>query len=394
MKKTICIAGKNDIAVDVLLFCLNKYKHDEKIEIVAILTKKDQCINTWQRSLGWFCKKHHVKTVSLEDIYDIEELLFLSLEFDRIIKTQKFKSDRLFNLHFSLLPKYKGMYPSVLPVLNDEKVTGVTLHKIRDGIDTGEIIEQSEVQIEEDDSSLDVYKKLEKAGTELVTSYVDRLLDNQYRSRPQSNRYSTYYPSGIIDYGNLKLETKRTAYQIKKQVMAFAFRPYQLITFDGCGLIDAQLTEEVSTVRPGTILEQNEVYIKISTIDYNLILYKDVLGKLMDCIKNCENDRAMSLCASSKIINDRDKAGWSPLTTAVYYNNLCMFGFLIEKGADINVLSVEGTNLLMYAMECKNRYGDDTIFQSLLNMGLSPLETDYSGRDLGDYDKKSFTEGK
>ena len=368
-----------------MLFCLDKYKNRDDIEIVAVLTKNDTFINSWQRSLGWICKKEGIKIVSLEDVYDIANLLFLSLEFDRIIRTKRFKSEQLFNVHFSLLPKYKGMYPCVLPILNGENKTGVTLHKIRDGIDTGEIIEQRSFVIDDGDSSLDVYKRLNKVGTLLITSNIDRLLYNDYECIAQSSENSTYYSSDFIDYGNLKLRYRQTAYQIKKQVLAFAFRPYQLLTYEGHALIDARITDEVSDKEPGTIVEESDTYIKISTIDYNLILYKDVLEKLMVCIRDNMNKQAVALCVSQKIFNDCNEQGWSPLTVAVHCNNYYMVRFLIEKGSDINITSTDGVNLLMYAAECFNKYNDITIFQYLLDTGLSPLNRDYYGRTLKDY---------
>lgn len=90
-----------------------------------------------------------MQIISLEEAYSIENLLLLSVEFDRIVQISKFLSDKIFNIHFSLLSKYKGMYSSVLPILHGERKTGVTLHRIRHGIDTGEIIAQEEVDIEE-----------------------------------------------------------------------------------------------------------------------------------------------------------------------------------------------------------------------------------------------------
>ena len=70
------------------------------------------------------------------------KIFFISLEFDKIINTSLFKTTNLFNIHFSLLPRYKGMYTSILPILNGDKISGVTLHKIDRGIDTGDIIDK------------------------------------------------------------------------------------------------------------------------------------------------------------------------------------------------------------------------------------------------------------
>ena len=68
--------------------------------------------------------------------------MFISLEYHRLIDPLKFVTSKLYNPHFSLLPAYKGMYTSALPLLNDEKDAGVTLHHIDSGIDTGDIIDQ------------------------------------------------------------------------------------------------------------------------------------------------------------------------------------------------------------------------------------------------------------
>ena len=77
--KTICIAGKNNIAVDVLLYCINTYKDDE---IVVVCNKNDLGENGWQRSLLWHARKHDIRVLKLNEVYGIEDLVFLSVEFD------------------------------------------------------------------------------------------------------------------------------------------------------------------------------------------------------------------------------------------------------------------------------------------------------------------------
>lgn len=61
-----------------------------------------------------------VKEISLEDAYD-NATYFISLEFDRLVKPELFKKGKPYNIHFSILPKYKGMYTSIWPILNGEK---------------------------------------------------------------------------------------------------------------------------------------------------------------------------------------------------------------------------------------------------------------------------------
>ena len=57
-----------------------------------------------------------------------------------------------FNIHGSLLPKYRGRTPHVWAIINGEKKTGVTAHLIDSGCDTGDVIDQIEISIEENDT--------------------------------------------------------------------------------------------------------------------------------------------------------------------------------------------------------------------------------------------------
>lgn len=384
MKQTICIGGKNDIAVNVLKYCIKQYQDDD-VEIVCIPVKNDNGENSWQQSLKWYCNRNNIKLVSLEDVYGIENLLFLSTEFDRIVKTEKFMSDKLFNIHFSLLPKYKGMYPAVLPILYGEKKTGVTLHKIRDGIDTGEIIEQKEVAIEPADTSLDLYQKLITAGTDMVIKYVDSLLRNDYSCVKQEKEGSTYNPPEAINYTDLKLTLKATAFQIQNQIRAFAFRPYQLPEYRGTGIIESAITDDVSKEKPGTLISENDVSFRLSTVDYDIILYKDVLNEIFESIRSFENDRAKYLCSSLKRIDDQDEHGWTPLIVAVYANNKDMAEFLVKKGADVFAKNYNGTNLLMYAKDVYKNTGDNWMYNYIKAQGVSEKMQDYNGFDLFHY---------
>ena len=381
----IVIAGKNDIAVQLMEWCVDRFGTDR---VVCILTRNDKGINTWQKSLKYFCEKDHVRIITMEEAYELDHLIFLSAEFDRILHIEKFRTDKLFNIHFSLLPEYKGMYPSVLPILHGRTETGVTLHVMDNGIDTGGIIDQRRVPISPEDSSLDLYRKLSKEGYNLVTENFDRLISGDYPVLQQRADHSTYFAPNEIDYRNLKLDLRKTAFQVCNQVRAFAFRPYQLLTFKGYGLIGCKITEEVSSEKPGTILEDNEVFFRVSTIDYNVILYKDILKELFEAIRNKDQILAKSLCECSKILQDQGEHGWSPLTVAVYYANVEMMEYLIKRGADVHLLNYNGTNLLMYAKDAYLNTHDSRPYRFLKDLGLNEYAKDYKDRNLYDYLEK------
>ena len=379
---TICIAGKNDIAVDVLLYCI---EHCKGCKIVCILCRSDQGINTWQKSLKWFAEKNGIDIYNLDDIYKIENLVFLSLEFDQIIKPDKFRSSRLYNIHFSMLPKYKGMYTSILPILGNETETGVTLHKIKVGIDTGEVIEQKKVKIEQNDTSLDLYKKLIGNGTELVIKNLGRLISGDMDAAPQDKFGSTYYSTSTIDFKNLNLDVKKTAYQIQNQIRAFCFRPYQLMNWKGIQYIECKILDDMSVEKAGTVLEDTEIYTKIATIDYDVFLYKDVFERLLKEIEEGNNELAKKLCISPKIIEAQDSHGWSALTVAVCSNNFEMVQYLVDHSSDLNILDNNGKNLLLYAKDCYVKYKVSDIFEYLLDKGIKMDTLDYYGKGLIEY---------
>lgn len=180
----ICIAGKNNIAVDVLEYLLKKDISGEQIGIIC--NRNETGKNGWQRSLRFFAQKYGIREYRLEDVYSIEDLIFVSLEFDQIVKPELFADASLYNIHFSLLPMYKGMYTSALPILNGETEVGVTFHKIDRGIDTGDIIRQRRFELEQNDTSRDLYHKYIKNGTELVIDCMDDVINNRVVAMPQS----------------------------------------------------------------------------------------------------------------------------------------------------------------------------------------------------------------
>lgn len=236
-----CIAGKNNIAVNALDYLINEL-HFSKENIFVIINKTDSGVNLWQKSLKKYALDNNIKIKTLEDCYDIKDLIFLSLEFDRIIKTEFFKTKKMYNIHFSLLPAYKGMYTSALPIINGEKYSGVTLHKIDNGIDTGDIIDQIKFEIDLNDTARDLYLKYIENSFILFKKNIKNILEGNFISTSQQAIGSSYYSKKAIDYSNLKFDYKKTSFEIYNQLRAFIFPEYQLPTIDNEEIFKVELT--------------------------------------------------------------------------------------------------------------------------------------------------------
>ena len=374
----VCIAGKNNIAINVTEYILSLKL---PVEIGAIFNKTETGEDGWQRSFKRYATIKGIKEYKLEDIYEIPDLVFISLEFDRIIKPEKFKDARLYNIHFSLLPRYKGMYTSVFPILNDEERVGVTFHKIDAGIDTGDIIAQKSFPLD-DITSRELYFNYIKYGTQLVLEHIEDVLAGKEQAVPQKEQDSSYYSKKSIDYNNLQIDLEQTAHGIHNQIRAFNFREYQLPYINNTFIIGDKITNIRSNKKPGTVVMENENSLMMSTIDYYIILYKDRFEELLTACETGNINLVKEICSVREHINAKNIRGWSPLMVATYHNKKDIVKHLISIGANIWDVNNNGTNLLMYAKDAYKIYKDSFLFQFFRGLGLSENMKDFSGHNL------------
>ena len=180
--KIICIAGKNECAINCLDYLIKRFKN---YKILALPNKSDKGIDNWQKSFKKFALKKNIPITNLRNLYSIKNLYFFSLEYEKILRIEKFNSKRLFNFHFSLLPKYRGCHTNYFQILNGEKYSGVTLHKINKGIDTGKIIDRIKFNVAINDTAYENYLKLMKKSVILFKKNLNKILNNNYSSKKQ-----------------------------------------------------------------------------------------------------------------------------------------------------------------------------------------------------------------
>jgi methionyl-tRNA formyltransferase len=96
------------------------------------------------------------------------------------------------NVHASLLPAYRGAAPVHWAVINGEKRTGVTTMLMDEGLDTGDILLQSEYEITEDVNTGEVYNALAELGAKLLVSTLQKLESQSLKpvSQPQDGSYA------------------------------------------------------------------------------------------------------------------------------------------------------------------------------------------------------------
>ena len=344
---TICIAGKNKIAVEALKHLIANYTN---YNIIACKNGNDEGVNTWQPSLLFFCIKHNIPLVSLSDLYGIKDLLFISLEFDKIIKPEKFESKRLFNIHFSKLPAYKGMYTSILPILFGEKDSAVTLHIIDKRIDAGEIIDQISFPITTELIGRDLYDLFLNHAFTLFKKNITSLIDDKLISYKQPITGSSYFSKSSINFSKIFIDLNKTAYEIHNQIRAFSFREFQLPKVFNEAIYKSKITETVSNDKPGTIIFKDEWQIEISTIDYNIVLFIDKLQEITTAAESGDIESFEKIRIQNYPVEVKTQQGWDALIIASYNNQGKFVKHLIDLGWNINTCNHKGTSALMYAM--------------------------------------------
>ena len=103
-----------------------------------------------------------------------------------------------FNLHASLLPRYRGAAPINWAVINGDKETGVTTFFLKHEIDTGDLILQEKISIGDDENVGSVHDRLMTLGASLVTRTVDLIIDSENTGVPVPTTPQAEEPIGPI----------------------------------------------------------------------------------------------------------------------------------------------------------------------------------------------------
>lgn len=382
----ICVGGKNNIAVDVCHYLLEHFSSDV---ISVIPTKGDDGKDGFQRSLRKYAKERDIQIVSLEKIYEWDDLIFLSTEFDRIIRPEEFKSKELFNIHFSLLPQYKGCHTAAMPILKGEVLTGVTLHMMDSGIDTGDIIEQRKLLIDPNDTCRSLYLKLIDLGTKTVIENIDRIIAKGFNTYPQPYDNSTYFTRTDIDYANIRIDLNRTAKQIDRQIRAYSFRDFQMPCYEGKPIFYTEITNDKSVDKPGTLICEDDYLFRLATIDYDILLYKDRLAEIISFVRDGKIEELKKIKNLSRYIDEHEPThGWTLLMIAAYHCQYEVVEYLTYLGSNINAINNQGTTVIMFAKNGYLEHQNDCVIRYLLKKGANPYQRDYAGLCLYDYTDK------
>ena len=162
------------------------------------------------------------------------------------------------NFHGSLLPKYRGAAPIQFSLINNEKVTGVTLMEMIKEMDAGKMYAKKEVTIKDSDNSTSLFKKIEVAACDLLLEKIQDYVDGNLPGEEQDVSKVTFCPT--IKPEEEKINLELTAKEIWGWIRGLSDEPGAFLYLNNLKIkiFKAALIDDDSTGEPGEIIKADK----------------------------------------------------------------------------------------------------------------------------------------
>jgi UDP-4-amino-4-deoxy-L-arabinose formyltransferase/UDP-glucuronic acid dehydrogenase (UDP-4-keto-hexauronic acid decarboxylating) len=236
-------------------------------DVVAVFTYADAADEAiWFGSVAEAAARHNIPVYTpdninhplwVEKIRELKPDVLFSFYYRDILSADilNIPVSGCYNLHGSLLPKYRGRVPSNWAIINGETETGVTLHHMTPGIDAGDIVAQQSVSIDADDTAQTLLNKQVTAAGSMLDECLPAIKAGSAGRTPQNNDEATYFGGRTADDG--AIDWSQSAAAVHNLVRAVT-RPYPgAFTFAGqrsLTIWEVEVIDNASDAKPGTIL--------------------------------------------------------------------------------------------------------------------------------------------
>ena len=268
----VVLCGKGRIATSALSFCVHHVATQRlPSRVLACPNSDDRGYDTWQPSLIRAADQLRVERVNLCDVESDPSLVLISLEYDRIIRVNRFASRRLFNIHFSALPAYRGVYTSIWPLLRGEREAGVTLHYMDSGADTGAIVAQRRFPVPAHLTARHLYELYSDEGLALFREWLPVLLMTVPDATPQREDGASSFNRGSLDLRQREIDLTLPPERIGAFVRAYTFPEYQLPTLGGRAVRGCAVLPGHTEAAPATLLHETAFSSSYATGDGGIV---------------------------------------------------------------------------------------------------------------------------
>ncbi|MHC1716461.1 MAG: methionyl-tRNA formyltransferase [Candidatus Dojkabacteria bacterium] len=265
---------------------------DPKFEVVCVITTPDKPVGRKQvmtpSEVKVYAKEKGINVVHTERkeenynkvLEKYKPELVVCKAFGEIVPKSfiEYPKYKCINIHFSILPKYRGAVPIQKAILDGVKETGISIMEMSEGLDEGDILEIYREEIEDGDTNLSLRKRLVKKSSEILSEVLEKWINGEIEPKKQENEGATYCWQKDISKENAEiLWNKYDPEYIERMVRAFLPWPIAWCKLGGdlenknianksMKIFRAVMIETPSEKDPGFLFQQ-DCMLLFSTID-------------------------------------------------------------------------------------------------------------------------------
>ncbi|MEI6597376.1 MAG: methionyl-tRNA formyltransferase, partial [bacterium] len=244
---------------------------DGNFEIILVITQPDKPIGRKQvvtsSPIKIAAEKNNITILQPEHIIDIKEKisllapdLIIVVAYAQLIPEEILNLPKYgcLNLHASLLPKYRGAAIIQAAILNGDKQTGLTVIKMDKGLDTGPILEQTVIDINDEDTAGTLYDKLSKVSSDFIIGTIKKYLSGKIIPKTQSSDQTSY--AKVLTKSDGLINWSKPAEHLEKFIRAMNPWPVAWTWQDGkqIKIISTQKKIiEINSYKPGKTFKYN-----------------------------------------------------------------------------------------------------------------------------------------
>lgn len=274
---------------DIASGCLQELI-DKKYDIIGVVTQPDKQVGRGKKIVF-----SPVKQVAIEnnlpvyqpvkakeesfinEIKDLNPDVIVVVAYGQILSKEFLEIPKYgcINVHVSLLPKYRGAAPINWVIINGEEKTGVSTMFMDEGLDTGDVILQSEFALDDEITAGELHDKMTVEGAKVLCETLDLIKEGKTPRTPQNHDEFSYAP--IMDKNLGHVDFSKTAKEVHNLVRGVNPWPSAYTTYmdKKMKVWKTKVLDEKSSKEPGTILKVDQDGIRVATKD-NVILISEI----------------------------------------------------------------------------------------------------------------------
>jgi len=227
----VVVASSSPVAIPLISALNASSTH----QLIGLLTNPDKAtgrgmhvvaneLATWAESLDLNVQKPENNDELKKVIENIKPEIVITIAYGRLIPLDLLELPKFgwINVHFSLLPRWRGAAPVQWAILNGDKQTGITVFKLDKGMDTGPVYLEQVTPINDNENSDELLKRLSQIGSDLAIKSLELISDGVI-PKPQASNGITLAPK--ISKNDGKIDWKQSSDQVVNRFRALSSNP-------------------------------------------------------------------------------------------------------------------------------------------------------------------------